>query len=85
MKTILKITTYIILSLLLSMTGILIHNYEVNKCEIVSQNQYYEAQSNCYMTLYLPNWNLFGNIFIMFIMTLIILGVIWFAMEEIFD
>ena len=58
--------------------GNMIHNYQVGKCNAiaVNSNQYYEAESNCYMVLEKPNWNLFWNSVIMFIISAMWLGII---------
>ena len=59
---------YILIGLMLGLMfgalGVPLHNYEVEKCKVVSANQYYEAQAGCYMPLQKPEWNLFWNVFI---------------------
>lgn len=54
---------FILVSLLGIYAGILMHNYEVQKCSTIlsESNQYYEAQANCYMPLQRPMYNLFWN------------------------
>ena len=55
-----------ILSLIIgTLLGNVYTNYEVGKCKyIVPDNQYYEAQQDCYITLQRPEWNRFWNCFI---------------------
>ena len=69
------------LGLLFGVFGFPIHNYYVDKCEIVSENQYYEAVANCYMVLEKPELDLFWSIFLMSLIGLISFGFIGLIFE----
>lgn len=83
----LVISFILILSLLTSLLGIPLHNYEVRKCSTIAEHVYDEAYSDCYMPLFRPAWNLFWNVFGLFIISLVISGfmgvMIGFIREEI--
>jgi len=66
----------ILIGLLVGLLGIPIHNYEYKKCQhiVADTNQYYEAQSDCYLVLERPGWNMFWNFIIVAVP-----GVVWFG------
>ncbi len=85
MNKIIIILIGIIGFLIMGGLGNIMHNYEVNKCNnlMVSDNQYYEAKSDCYMPMERPSWNLFWNIFFMeFIFIVIYILLILFCFWE---
>lgn len=80
-KIILGIAIIFLFALICGMVfGNILHNYEVRKCNkiIADTNQYYESESNCYMALERPNWNLFWTSFGIGVVNIIIGGLIWF-------
>lgn len=66
----------IIIGLLSGLLGIPLHNYEVEKCKVVSSNSYYEAQAGCYKPLNKPELNLFFNVIIISILGMVFLGLV---------
>ena len=67
-------TIGIILGLFCGLFGIILHNYEVNKCDVVSENQYYESKADCYLPMVKPEWNLFWNIFKFSLLGIVLFG-----------
>ena len=69
-------TIGIILGLLCGLFGIILHNYEVNKCDVVSENPYYESEADCYLPMVKPEWNLFWNVIGLSVIWMFVFGFI---------
>lgn len=76
-KYLLIMLMLLILGLLLGVFfGNLMTNYDIKKCKyIVPDNQYYEAEQDCYMTLERTEWARFWNIFVMVILSDCMIGI----------
>ena len=78
----------IIIGLLLGCLGaIIIHNYDLNKCQVLSestnQDYYdYELQSECYFVLEKTGWHLFWGMIALGFVGMIFFGFIGFWIGE---
>lgn len=78
---------FLILGLILglvvaSIVGTAYNNYEVSKCHFISQNQYYEAQTDCYTVLQTPTYNLIRDIVAFYILFGCFFGFVGFIIDE---
>ena len=68
-----------ILGITCSLFGIIMHNYEVDKCSYLNKetntNYYdYELEDDCYFVLHKTGWNLFWNCFVFGFLGVLLLG-----------
>lgn len=81
MTKIIKHLIFIIINLLIIISGLLLANvwqhYDLEKCNTIRGNDYYWSQNNCYTTEYKPVVNQTIMFILIILFPLIIVNLIW--------